>query len=270
MASPMEAADAAIGDVERLRAVIKKGNSPQVRTSDEQLLAKSTALAWFEKHREPIVERLGVDPVVDLDGDYRNILESSAKHASRSKYIGLLTNIRKQLVRVRTDAVGVRGEAAPVKHTPDASPDFSPLIGDQAMRTILENRWNECVTCLNANAPLAATVMMGSLLEGLLLARINSESDKSPIFKAKAAPKGKDGAPKKLAEWMLNDFIQVLGELNWISVSAWSAGGVLRDYRNYIHPQKQLSHGIHLTSGDAILFWEISKNIVRQVIGSKT
>jgi len=141
----------------------------------------------------------------------------------------------------------------------------------EGMQRILVARWNECVMCLNANAALAATVMMGGLLEALLLARINRETDKASLFKAKAAPKNpKTGNPKPLTEWMLNDFIQVLAEVKWITVVAGSVGGVLRDYRNYIHPQKQLSHNVHLTPEDAALFWEISKSITRQVVASVT
>jgi hypothetical protein len=50
--------------------------------------------------------------------------------------------------------------------------------------------------------------------------------------------------------------------------TAKDVGAVLRDYRNYIHPQKQLSHGVHLKLDDARLFWEVSKSISRQVIDS--
>jgi hypothetical protein len=45
-------------------------------------------------------------------------------------------------------------------------------------------------------------------------------------------------------------------------------GAVLCSYRNYIHPQKQLSHGVHLKLDDAKLFWEISGSIARQVVDS--
>lgn len=101
-----------------------------------------------------------------------------------------------------------------------------------------------------------------------MLARINREADKRPIFTAKNSPKDRAGKTKILSEWMLKDFIDVVHEVGWITVSAKDVGAVLRDYRNYIHPQKQLSHGVHLQLGDAKLFWEISKSIARQVIDS--
>ena len=67
---------------------------------------------------------------------------------------------------------------------------------------------------------------------------------------------------------MLKDYIDVVHELGWITASAKDVGAVLRDYRNYIHPQRQLSHGVHLRLDDAELFWEIRKSISRQVIDS--
>src|SRR5437773_1848747 len=104
------------------------------------------------------------------------------------------------------------------------------------MQTILTNRWYECVTCVEAGAPLAAVVMMGGLLEGLLLARINQLTDKSPVFKAASAPRDRTGTPLKLNEWGLKNYIDVAYEVGWISQTTKDVGEVVRDYRNYIHP----------------------------------
>jgi hypothetical protein len=40
----------------------------------------------------------------------------------------------------------------------------------------------------------------------------------------------------------------------------------MRDYRNYIHPQKELSHGISLVQGDAQMLWEIAKGMILQIL----
>jgi hypothetical protein len=130
------------------------------------------------------------------------------------------------------------------------------------MRQVLARRWQECVTCLGAGAPLAATVMMGGLLESLFLARITREPNKQPIFTAKAAPKEpKTQQALSLREWTLGDYIAVAHELRWIPQSVKDVSEVVRDYRNYIHPQKELTHQITLTVGDARMFWEVSKAI---------
>ena len=134
------------------------------------------------------------------------------------------------------------------------------------MKAILTKRWIECVNCISSGAPLAATVMIGGLLEGLLLARINKEPNKAPIFTAASTPKDQLGKSLGLKDWTLKDYIGVAHELGWITVAAKDVGVVLRDYRNYIHPQKELSHGISLTPADASVLWEIGKSISRQLL----
>jgi hypothetical protein len=184
------------------------------------------------------------------------------------RYDSLLKSIRKELVDVRNYTLTVSQNNAE-RTTADEPPKFDPLIADARMRDILTNRWLECCTCLTSGAPLAATVMMGGLLEALLLARINKEQNKTSIFTATTAPKDKStGKTLPLKDWTLRHFIDVTHELNWISQSAKDVGEVLRDYRNYVHPYKEFSHGVRLREDDASLFWEISKGIARQVIKS--
>jgi hypothetical protein len=266
MPNAVPALEAAMAEADRLRRILKKTKAPQVRSSDERSLAKATASAWFVTHRPVVAANLSSTNLQPVDNHYRLLLESSDRQGARSKYLSTLAELRHELRALRTECFHPK----PLQtSTSDNPPDFSPLIADPVMQQILISRWNECVACLGVQASLAATVMMGGLLEALLLAKINRATNKSAVFTAKAAPKNpKTMASKPLGEWMLNDFIQVLSEIKWITVSTTAVGGVLRDYRNYIHPQKQLSHNMHLTPDDASLFWEITKNIARQVVTS--
>jgi hypothetical protein len=266
MTGALAAVDAALAEVERLRRSLRKSNQRQVRSADERALIKATTLAWFNSHRQYVADLLSGDALSAVDAMYTAALEASARHATRANYLASLGDLKSELVALRTTCISANPSAGSV--TPDHAPDFSPLIPDAAMQQILVHRWEECVRCLTARASLAATVMMGGLLEALLLARINRERDMRPVFTARAAPKDKSGNPKQLSDWTLQHYIGVLFELKWITVSARDVGAVLRDYRNYVHPYKQLSHGTHLTSDDAALFWEISKMITRQIIAS--
>jgi hypothetical protein len=265
MASATAAVEEAIAEVDRLRRILKKTRAPQVRSTDERALAKATASAWFVSHRRIVESGLSTFDLSPVDNSYREILETSERHGARSRYLSTLTHLRQALIKLRTECIST----PPIANTSDQAPDFSPLVVDAAMQSILISRWDECTICVKARASLAAIVMMGGLLEAILLARINREKDKAPIFTAKSAPKNpKTSQTKPLQEWMLNDLIQVLAELRWITVSASAVGAVLRDYRNYIHPQKQLSHNMHLKPEDAAVFWEVAKIITRQVIAS--
>jgi len=109
--------------------------------------------------------------------------------------------------------------------------------------------------------------MMGGLLEALLLARVHRETDKTRVFRCSSVPRDKGtGKSLMLQEWTLRNYIDVAHELGWITSSAKDLGEVVRDYRNYIHPHKELTHGVHLGDHDARLFWEVSKAITRQLL----
>jgi hypothetical protein len=136
------------------------------------------------------------------------------------------------------------------------------------MQEILNRRWAECLVCIGNGAPLSATVMMGGLVEALLLARVNRETNKAPIFTASTSPKDKVGKTLPLTEWTLKGFLDVAHELKWVSNSAKDVGVVLRDYRNYVHPNKELTHGVKLNPNDARMFWDVCKNIAREIIAS--
>jgi len=265
MTSTSDTIDTALREIDRLRTLLKKKRSVQVQSIDELSAAKATALAWFNKHRSDLSELSAVQPFDEANTQYRELLEASDRSCARTTYDSLLKALRKTLIALRSESVSSFQQHA---STTDQPPAFAPLISDQRMQDILHSRWAECVSCLSAKAPLAATVMMGGLLEALLLARVNREADQASVFQAKAAPRDKQGKTRLLTEWTLKNYIQVAHDLGWITVSAKDVGEVLRDYRNYIHPFKQLSHGVDLKMADSNLLWEVSKAITRQVINS--
>jgi len=256
-----EAIYQAINEAERLRSIIRKKTSPQVRGSERGII-RATALTWFKSHRPHLKTVFSESDLQPVDEMYQTIVEVSHREAARSRYLGIFKSIGTSLVQLRSGNA-VKLAAAT---TDDRPPDFSKLVSDAAMKTILGKRWTECVTCISAGAPLAATVMIGGLLEGLLLARVNRENNKASIFTAAAAPKDRQNKTLALKEWTLQDYIAVAHEVGWITVAAKDVGVVVRDYRNYIHPQKELSHGVSLITGDAVILWEIGKSISRQLL----
>ena len=267
MKNPHDALDQAITEVDRLRRILKKKKSKQVRSQEEQSLIKATALTWFKTHRPIVAELTDAQRLKDVDGQYKAVLTCSDHGAMRSRHDRSLKSIRDGLSELRLHCVTVSEDLT--EATTDDPPDFSLLIGDVPMQQILERRWQECSGCLVGNAPLAATVMMGGLLEALLLARVNNASNKKAIFGSTKSPKDKaTGKALPLKDWSLKHYIDVAHELAWVSQSAKDVGVVLRDYRNYIHPYKELSHGTQLNKHDAMLFWEITKSISKQLIAS--
>ena len=263
-ASPVDAVERAIADVTTARRRVSRRKSRQITTVDEVDYLKSVAYAWFQSHRRAIDLAVVGMAVADVDAPFQRILDATAKHAARSTYVSLLTDSKTALVVLRGRLVAPAASSSPPQET---APDFSPLVGDPAMRGILARRWGECQRCLRAEAHLAATVMMGGLVEALFVARANTLADKSPLFRAKASPiGGKTKKPLQLTEWTLRAYIDVGYELRWITKSGREVAAILRDYRNYVHPEKERSDGVLLSAADSAMFWEVTKVLVTQIL----
>jgi hypothetical protein len=264
MNDALEHIEAALREVEKARSAVSRGRGVQVRSSDERDRLKAVSFAWFKSHRPHVGEM----DTSHVDAAYHQIMEATARLAARATYRTRLSDAKAALVVLRGQAAVATPSraAAPVAH--DAPPAFAGLAGDPTMQAILERRWTEVQHCLAANVNLAATVMMGGLLESMLLARINATAKMGPIFTAKAAPRDKAGKTLPLGDWKLIAMVEVAHELAWISKSAKDVGNVLREYRNYIHPHKEHAEGIQISNEDARLFWEVCKAICRQVLAS--
>jgi hypothetical protein len=263
MVSRHEALESLIVQLERARTRTKRGGSKQVRKADEIDYLKSLSYAWFNSSRQQLGELATNGSVDAVDEAFRTVLDATAGFAARSTYINALSQAKKALVIARTAALGPAQSKVP-----EIAPDFSALASDTEMRKILGRRWGECQACLKADAHLAATVMMGGLLETLLLSRINLALSKTQIFTSLSAPRDKAGRTLPLSGWKLIDMVEVAHELEWITKSAKDVGNVLRDFRNYIHPHKEHTDGILITAEDAEMFWEVCKAISRQVLRS--
>jgi hypothetical protein len=255
-----EALEQTLSAIDRLGKALRRTQGRLVRSQDERSLVKATALTWFQTLKPAL-------PAFDstsIDASFTRLLEFSEREIVRQRYTDELKHLKALLVATRsrllTALASARGTEAP--------PDFSPLVSDPEMVSILRRRWNETILCMNAGAHLAALVMMGGLLEGLLLARVNQLSNLAPVFTAKASPKDKTGKTLPLKDWTLRDFIEVAHELRWIAQSAKDVGVVLRDYRNYVHPAKELAHGVTIGPGDTSMLWSVFQGLTTQIIAS--
>lgn len=264
MAAVHETIDAAISEAVAARARVSKIKSKQVRGVDEIATLKATAQTWFHTHR-PIVAATA--PTLDLgavDACFATVLEATAGHAVKTTYLHALQEAKAALISVRAAAL-----VPPITPalTDDLAPDFSPLAGNPQMREILTRRWHECAKCVNADAHLAAIVMMGGLLEALFVARANKMPDKTPLTSAANAPKDKvTGKTTNYQDWMLDSYIKVAFELKWITESAKDVADKLKEYRNFVHPAKELRYGVTLSLNDSSMFWQVTKALTRQLL----
>lgn len=265
MKGPVEAVDETLAEVEKARKRVAKGKSKQVTKADEIDYFKAVSYAWFNAHRKLLQ---ATNPQLSLravDSSYQKVLDLTAKNAARNTYVEALRTAKEALAALRRQLLL---SPEPKSKKASAPPDFSLIVTDAEMQVILVERWEECEKCLASGAYLAATVMMGGLLESLFVARANQLTDKRSLFTAKSTPIDyRTKKPLPLPEWTLRPYIDVAHEIGWITRSGKDVAAVLRDYRNYVHPEKQRSHGVKLQDYDAKMFWDVTRNLVIQLLG---
>lgn len=265
MVTATDSIDAAISEVTNARVLVSKIRSSQVRGTDPLAVLKSISYAWFRTHRRTVARGNATD-LSAIDDAYQTILNSTDRSAAKATYLGALTRAKSALVEIRSTLLIAPSNAANIS-SDDEIPDFSPLVGSPEMRQVLNRRWDECRRCVTAEAHLAAIVMMGGLLEALFVARANMMDNKGPLIKAAAAPKDrKTGKTLNYEDWMLDSYIRVGHELNWITDSTRQVADVLKEFRNYVHPAKELRHGVNLADNDSAMFWNVTKALVRQLL----
>jgi hypothetical protein len=264
MNAAFDAIDKTLSKLERLKKLLSKVKTSQVNSSKFCSAVKTTVRVWFENERKALQSQANQEGLRQVDALFQNLLSLSAGRSLKTKYQTILSELKKRLISLRSDH-GLLN--TPSAKTNEVHPDFSTLIHDQEMRTILSRRWAECSFCIQSmRAPLSAVVMMGGMVEGLMLARVHSAPDKGKVFNAKAAPKDKSHKTANLKEWTLNNYIDVAHEIGWISQTAKDISVILRDYRNYIHPHKEYSEKITLSAQDAVILWDVCKSIARQIL----
>ena len=141
-------------------------------------------------------------------------------------------------------------------------PDESAPESEEILRLL----WSEVERCLRAEAYLAAIIMMGSLLEGVLFFLL--QENREAAYQCSCAPKKKkDGKVKNFAEWNLGEMIDAALELGWIGLGIGKLSGLVRDFRNSVHPAKQLKNSEKLGRPVAEIAWQIVQRTIRDEIG---
>ncbi len=104
---------------------------------------------------------------------------------------------------------------------------------------ILELRVQEFYKCIEVDAPLAAIILCGSILEGVLIeaARQNPKE----FNQANASPKDNQQKVKQFQKWNLESLINVAHEIGFLKLNIKEYVNFLREFRNCIHPLEQFT-----------------------------
>lgn len=129
--------------------------------------------------------------------------------------------------------------------------------------TVLEQRTAEIKSCLGTRSWLAVVFLCGSTLEGILLGIASGRS--TEFNSAKSSPKDKTGTVYPIPEWKLSSFIDVSYELRILDENVKKFSHDLRDFRNYIHPFKQVNSQFNPNEHTAKICWQVLKAVIEQV-----
>jgi hypothetical protein len=146
------------------------------------------------------------------------------------------------------------------KETKEQETKFD-FIQDPLLRDQLVSDWDEVKRIRDAKAWKSCVILCGGILEGMLLdvLRRDEEQAKSvyqKVLKGKATP--------DFNYWELADMVDVAKSLGLLSKSSEHLGHGLREFRNLIHPGKQVRERITLTQEEAEIAFNIIKVCLRE------
>jgi hypothetical protein len=118
-----------------------------------------------------------------------------------------------------------------------AAPDFVHLTRDVTLAGMLENRRWEVLVCMKHKAHLAAIILMGTILEGVMLSIVHNNPNEANV--STRAPKDQHGRIKHFADWTLAELAEVAHDRGWISLEENRYLYLLKEYRRLIHPWEQ-------------------------------
>lgn len=148
-----------------------------------------------------------------------------------------------------------------------APPDFSALTSSMpGLTEEINRRWREAQKCVHVEAFTSAVILMGSILEGLLLAR--AQISASVAYQARRAPKDKYGKAVAIPDWTLNVLIDVATEVGWIKTDRGKFGHALRESRNVVHPWQAVSTRADFDAATCRTSWQVLDASVSDLLRS--
>lgn len=152
------------------------------------------------------------------------------------------------------------------RETPmEASPDFHKLVQGDSLAGVLSFRWQEAQKCSQAGAYLSAVVMMGSILEGALLHKVEKNLEASN--RAKSSPKdNRTGKPRPIHEWGLSALIDVAHEVGWLQGDVKRFSHALRESRNLVHPYVQRLSSDTPDGDTCSICWQVVRAAVSDLL----
>jgi hypothetical protein len=138
---------------------------------------------------------------------------------------------------------------------------------DSVITGFLQARVDEVQACPKDKVSLGTIILLGSTLEGLLLAV--GQQHPTAFISSSAAPKDRSGKIKRLHEWTLSELINVAHALELLDADVSKFSHVLRDFRNYVHPYHQMAQRFRPDHHTVDICWQVFRAAYSQVKARK-
>lgn len=143
------------------------------------------------------------------------------------------------------------------------SVNLDELHVDPIITRVLQSRVEEIKACPKELAPLALIFLMGSTLEGIILAvGLNSPT---AFTNCPSAPVDNKGKVRALHDWRLADLIDVGHAIGLLDLDVKNYSHALRRFRNYIHPYEQMSQQFNPDHHTAEISWQVFRAAFHQL-----
>ncbi len=128
------------------------------------------------------------------------------------------------------------------------------------LSSIVKTRIQESIKCYENELYLSSVIMCGSALEGLII--MVAEDNEDMYLNSPSAPtRYNSDEVKSIYKWTLKELIDVSIELNVINNANIKYSDALRNFRNFIHPAKELESNFEANEDFAKVSLMVFKSI---------
>lgn len=134
------------------------------------------------------------------------------------------------------------------------------FIQDPRLQDQLANDWDEAQRVHGVKAWKSCVILCGGILEGMLLDVLKRDERQAKAAYQRLRVK----SPPDLNSWDLVDLVDVAKELGLLSRGVGHLSHGLREFRNLVHPGRQIREKVSLTEEEAEIAFNVVKVCLRE------
>jgi hypothetical protein len=219
--------------------------SPRVPWLAEQLTLRRENRVEIERLLCRVCDPIEYDGGSAVAEDFRGAINEKL---APEGVVVLYTSGRPVVGRLAPD-----GKQATFSEPADFRRRLEHLLSDQVTIDMLMGRLEETRICEAGGAYTMAVIGIGSIVEGLLL-QLLLERDEE--LRTRGFPDSRDPARRKKPDRVsLQELIDIAHGKDWIQLDATRFVHNVRDFRNFVHPRKELAERPRFDRDSVMLCW---------------